>query len=109
MPCSAGAKTLLRELIVLVVRMPVDYQDKGRDGLAVELLFQALRPRRIELPHRPLDRRDVTDATDATARAVSALSVRGRRTAARPRPPVRSTPAGFAAAADTCRFRDVAR
>ncbi|WP_414446715.1 hypothetical protein AB4851_07905 [Burkholderia sp. 22PA0099] len=95
----------MRELIVLVVRMPVDYHDEGRDGLAVELLFQALRPRRVEPLHRPLDRRDVTDAT---ARAVSALSVRGRRTAARPRPPVRSTPAGFAAGADTCCFRDVA-
>ncbi|WP_414440042.1 hypothetical protein [Burkholderia sp. 22PA0106] len=50
----------MRELIVLVVRMPVDYRDQGRDGLAVELLFQAFRPLRIEPLHRLLDRREAT-------------------------------------------------
>ncbi|MBU7442536.1 AraC family transcriptional regulator [Paraburkholderia fungorum] len=52
--CVVSISPLLRELIASVVKMPVDYDEHGRDGLVVELLFQEIKPLQIEPLHLPM-------------------------------------------------------
>jgi AraC-like DNA-binding protein len=52
--CVVSVSPLLRELIAAVVRMPVDYDESGRDGRVVELLFDEIKPLQIESLHLPM-------------------------------------------------------
>jgi AraC-like DNA-binding protein len=52
--CVVSISPLLRELIASVVKMQVDYDEDGRDGIVVELLFQEIRPLEIEPLHLPM-------------------------------------------------------
>jgi AraC-like DNA-binding protein len=52
--CVVSISPLLRELIACVVQMSVDYDEHGRDGLVVELLFQEIKPLQIEPLHLPM-------------------------------------------------------
>ncbi len=57
--CVVGVPPLLRELILAVVHMPIDYDDDGRDGLVVRLLLQEMKPLPLVPLHLPMpnDRR----------------------------------------------------
>ncbi|PQV54807.1 helix-turn-helix domain-containing protein [Paraburkholderia sp. BL21I4N1] len=52
--CVVSISLLLRELIASVVAMSVDYDEMGRDGLVVELLYQEIKPLQIEPLHLPM-------------------------------------------------------
>ncbi|WP_206951498.1 AraC family transcriptional regulator [Trinickia acidisoli] len=52
--CVISISPLLRELISSVVKMPVDYNEHGRDALVVELLFHEIKPLQIEPLHLPM-------------------------------------------------------
>lgn len=52
--CVISISPLLRELIASIVKMPVDYEAGGRDGLVVELLFHEIKPLHIEPLHLPM-------------------------------------------------------
>lgn len=57
--CVIAVPPLLRELILAVVRMPIDYDRAGRDGLVVQLLLQEMKPVPLTPLHLPMpsDRR----------------------------------------------------
>ncbi|EHP44188.1 AraC family transcriptional regulator [Cupriavidus basilensis OR16] len=52
--CVVAVPPLLRELISAVVRMPVEYEQDGRDGLVVQLLLHELRPLSVVPLHLPM-------------------------------------------------------
>ncbi|VTU14440.1 AraC family transcriptional regulator [Variovorax sp. RA8] len=51
--CVIAVSPLLRELIAEAAAMPVDYDEAGRDGLAIKLLLWELRPVQIIPLHLP--------------------------------------------------------
>ncbi|WP_350029975.1 helix-turn-helix transcriptional regulator [Caballeronia sp. GAOx1] len=52
--CVVSISPLLRELIAAIVAMPVDYDEQGRDGLVVELLYREVKPLQVEPLHLPM-------------------------------------------------------
>ncbi|MBD1589339.1 AraC family transcriptional regulator [Pseudomonas typographi] len=52
--CVISVTPLLRELILAVVMMPVEYDKHGRDGNVVELLYLEIKPMRSVPLHLPM-------------------------------------------------------
>ncbi|MGO4332431.1 helix-turn-helix domain-containing protein [Cupriavidus sp. 2TAF22] len=74
--CVVAVPPLLRELVSEMVRMPVDYEENGRDGLVAGLLLQEMRPLSVVPLHLPMPKdarlakicaRIVADPSDETS------------------------------------------
>ncbi|MCY1219289.1 HTH-type transcriptional regulator NimR [compost metagenome] len=74
--CVVAVPPLLRELISEMVRMPVDYDEAGRDDLVARLLLQEMRPLSVVPLHLPMPQdarlarictRIVADPSDETS------------------------------------------
>lgn len=52
--CVVSVPPLLRELIVAMVHVPLDYDEQGRDGMLVQLLLQEIKPLQIVRLHLPM-------------------------------------------------------
>lgn len=52
--CVVSISPLLREMVAAAVRMPMDYDENGRDGLLAELLLHELKPVQVLPLHLPM-------------------------------------------------------